>query len=313
MLIRVKTMSGEETAMRTYVVLALKLIALTILYLVTLIVGNAIFVAPHISTATMTATDGTASLLGMAVVALVDTLIVALVALRSRWGGWRLIFALAFSLYGVMTFMSQIETAWFAPAMTTMAIGPGLIHGLFLQTLPIALVYVPLAVLVLGRGRQPDPVAPGLALGHTPAGWAVRLALIAAAYLALYFGFGAVVAWQNPAVRALYDQGRNPLVFDPARLVPFQLLRSQLWVLFALPVLATLRGSRWQGACIVGLLYALPMNIVHIIPNPIMEPSVRLSHFVETASSNFLFGLVVAGLLLYQPRPVSLPLARTTA
>lgn len=55
------------------------------------------------------------------------------------------------------------------------------------------------------------------------------------------------------------------------------------------------------------------MKIVHIIPNPIMEPSVRLSHFVEAASSNFLFGLVVAGLLLYQPRPVPLPLTGTTA
>lgn len=295
--------------MRTYVTLALKILALTVLYLVLLIAGNALFVAPHLSATTMAATDGAGSMLGMTVVALVDTLVVALIVLRSRWGGWRLMLALAFALYGVMTFLAQLEMAWFAPIMTTIAVSPELIRGLFLQTVPIALVFVPVAVLALGRGRQPDPLAPGLPLGHTPAGWAVRLALIAAAYLALYFGFGALVAWQNPAVRELYDQGRDPLVFDPWRLIPYQILRSQLWALFALPVVALLRGSRWQVAVVIGLLFALPMNIVHVIPNTIMEPSVRLSHFVETASSNFLFGLLVAGLLLYQPRPASRPVA----
>lgn len=74
--------------------LTLKIIALTVLYFVTLIAGNALFVAPHIDATTMAATDGPASLLGMAVVALVDTLVVALIALRSRWGGWRLALAL---------------------------------------------------------------------------------------------------------------------------------------------------------------------------------------------------------------------------
>jgi hypothetical protein len=299
--------------MRTYITLAAKILALSLLYLVLLVTGNTLFVASHLSASTMAATDGVRSLLAMLVVALVDTLVVALIVLRSRWGGWRLMLALAFALYGVMTFLAQIEVAWFAPVMTTMAITPALIRGLLLQTVPIALIFVPVAVLALGRGRQRGPLEPGLPLAHTPAGWAVRLALIAAAYLVLYFGFGALVAWQNPAVRALYDQGRDPLVFAPWRLIPFQLLRSQLWVLFALPVVAMLRGSRWQVAVVVGLLFALPMNIVHVIPNPIMEPSVRLSHFVETASSNFLFGLLVAGLLLYRPRPASRPLTAQSA
>ena len=47
------------------------------------------------------------------------------------------------------------------------------------------------------------------------------------------------------------------------------------------------RGSTWQVAVLVGLLFALPMNIGHFIPNPIMpDPSVRLSHFVETTTSS---------------------------
>ena len=72
-------------------------------------------------------------------------------------------------------------------------------------------------------------------------------------------------------------------------------------VLFALPVIRMARGMRWQVALLVGLLYALPMNMFHFIPNDLMAPSVRLSHFIETASSNFIFGLLVAGLLLWVP------------
>jgi hypothetical protein len=75
-----------------------------------------------------------------------------------------------------------------------------------------------------------------------------------------------------------------------ALLLPLQIIRSALWVLFALPVIRMTRGPAWQIAVLVGLLFALPMNIGHFIPNPIMpDPSVRLSHFIETTSSNFIY------------------------
>jgi hypothetical protein len=86
-------------------------------------------------------------------------------------------------------------------------------------------------------------------------------------------------------------------------------LRALLWTAFALPVLALLRGQRWYAMVLIGLLFALPMNIFHILPSPLMEPSVRLSHFVETSTSNFIFGLIVAGLLLWQPKVAARPVA----
>jgi hypothetical protein len=33
------------------------------------------------------------------------------------------------------------------------------------------------------------------------------------------------------------------------------------------------------------------------------DPSVRLSHFIETATSNFIFGIVITQLVLWRPRP----------
>jgi hypothetical protein len=62
-----------------------------------------------------------------------------------------------------------------------------------------------------------------------------------------------------------------------------------------------IRGSRlalWQTALIVGLALSVPQNIGHILPNSLIPlNSVRMSHLIETASSTFVFGLVVTWLL----------------
>lgn len=90
------------------------------------------------------------------------------------------------------------------------------------------------------------------------------------------------------------EGGTNMEVFAFTRLIPFQIFRSRLWVLFTLPAIRFMQSKPWIGAILLGLLLALPMNIAHAIPNPIMpDPSVRLSHFIETVTSNFLFWLLI--------------------
>ncbi len=58
---------------------------------------------------------------------------------------------------------------------------------------------------------------------------------------------------------------------------------------------------------------ALPMNMFHAIPNDLMTSSVRLSHFIETASSNWIFGLLVTGVLHWVPAHASRPLAHRSS
>jgi hypothetical protein len=282
---------------RKSLLLAAKLIGLTILYALMFILGTTVFPIPlH---ADKTPGQMTALLVGVLVMSAVDTLVVALLILRSRWHGWRLMAALAFSLYGVMTFMSQIEVVWFGAAL---GIPSAWLLPLFLGTLPIALGFVPLAVLVLGKGRPSiiDPQPP-VALPVGVGAWAWRLALIAVVYVVLYFGAGYIVAWQNPELRNLYGNGADSRAFHPVLLPAFQLLRGVLWTLLALPVIRMSRGGSWQVALLVGMLFALPMNMAHAIPNDLMSASVRLSHFIETVSSNFIFGLLVVGLLTWRP------------
>jgi fatty acid desaturase len=137
--------------------------------------------------------------------------------------------------------------------------------------------------------------------------WLWKLGVIYIAYLVLYYLAGYFIAWQNPEVRAFYGSPGEPLPFfqqmanifinDPW-LTPYQLVRTLIWVAGAYIVIRGSRFSRWETALIVGLMLSVPQNIGHLIPN-VMIPlnSVRMSHMIETASSTFIFGVIVAWLL----------------
>jgi hypothetical protein len=282
--------------------LTLKIVLLTVLYGICFMVGSRLLGPVIPRTPGMEA----AALLAMPLVCLVDTLVLTLVILRSNWSGWRLMLATAVTYYGVQTFMAQIESAYFGPLL---GITPAMLPGLFLSSLPIILIFIPLAVLLLGKARPASPEdglaedpSDSLRLSMPAIQWAWKLAVIAVLYLVLYYGFGFFVAWQNPHLAAMYGNGINKVIFDYSKLIPIQLGRGILWALFALPVIRSSKGSPWQIALIVGLYLALPMNISHALPNPFMpDPSVRLSHFIETATSNFIFGILLTRLILYRP------------
>jgi len=139
-------------------------------------------------------------------VCLLNTLVLTYIILRSRWAGWRLITAVFFVFYGVMTFMSQIESVVFITRLPS-----GLLPRLFLMGALIAAPFSVLAVLVLRR-RKADPLdtEPNTRLVMPASEWAWRLVVIAVAYLILYFTFGYFIAWRNPVVREYYggiDEG----------------------------------------------------------------------------------------------------------
>lgn len=276
-----------------------KTLALTLVFLIVFMAGGALFPIP---TPPLPANQMPAVYLGLLITAAVNAAVIALVVGWSGRGpgfsgrGWKLVLALGVAYYGVRTVMTQIETYYFAPAMA--GIDRAIIPPLLARDLLVTVVFVPLAVIILGRMRPEPGIEPEKHPLISPAQWAWKLAIIAIVYLVLYFGFGFIVAWQNPALQTMYGSGANQDVFAPSRLIPLQIGRGILWALFALPVTRLLRARPWLSAVALGLFIALPMNITHVIPNTVMpDPSVRLSHFIETATSNFLFGLVIYWLL----------------
>jgi hypothetical protein len=135
--------------------------------------------------------------------------------------------------------------------------------------------------------------------------WAWKLGVIAVVYVILYFTFGYFIAWRNPTVREYYggiDEGGfagqiGRVLRDTPWLVPFQIVRAMFWVALAVPVIRMLKGQRTETALAIGLLFAVVMNAQLLLPNPYMPEPVRMAHLVETASSNFLFGVFIGWLL----------------
>jgi hypothetical protein len=229
--------------LKTVLVSLVKSALLSVLFVALYTFGSAVFSARMAQTPPPD--QQSQILLGFFQVALVDTVVISLVIVRSLWSGVRLTLATIFAWYGTMTFMTQIESAWFGPSL---GIGSDMLPGLFLSSVPLVLIFSPVAVFIWGKWRPSPDRTDGGHLPQTAMEWLWKLSVIAVLYVTLYFTFGYLVAWQNPALREMYGNGANQQVFDVARLLPFQVVRSMLWVLFTLPVVRMVRGPVWSAA-----------------------------------------------------------------
>lgn len=249
--------------------------------------------------------------LALLIVCTVDTLLLGLFILTARLYGWRLMLITALLYYGIKTFQANIEAAYFMLNLT-----PDLIPRLFTMTLPLTLLWPPLAVWLLGKARRPnanlDEPSPLPEASRQTWFWKIGL-LGVVLYPLLFFTFGYYVAWQNPEVRAFYQgtdpgsflaQMRHVLGSDPFVLF-FEFLRGLLWADLALLFLWSMQKRPWLAGLLLALFFALIENDTHLFPNPLMPTIVRQTHFIETASSNFIFGVGAALLFLW--RPVSQP------
>jgi hypothetical protein len=285
--------------------LVLRIVVLTIILFACFAIAGALAQPPRPE-----ATAGPDSaVLALVAVCFIDTLVLSYVILCSRWSGWRLAGTVFFVFFGVATFMGLIEAAVFVTGMP-----PGALPRLFLMGALIAAPFSPLAVLTLGKWKAAGERGERSGrLIMRPGAWGMKLGVIAAAYVILYFTFGYFVAWRNPVVRAYYggaDEGSffahmAEVLASSPWLVPFQVLRALLWVLLALPVIRMTRGGWPATALAIALLFSVLMNAQLLLPNPYMPATVRMVHLVETASSNFLFGWLVGWLLTSRREPAA--------
>jgi hypothetical protein len=275
----------------------LRVLALAAVLFVLLPVGAAVS-----GVSSSAASAGAASPAGMAIaVPVLFCLLVAgvlswLIA-RSALSGARLVGAVFLAYFGLGTFMFQIESAVFLPRQ----LPPGFVSRLFAMGALLALLAAPAAVWIHGRFRASTATGPRPGgIPPSPGAWAWRLAWLAAAYVALYFLAGYYIAYRNPEVVAYYGDtaaGSFPTALQRIWmrmpwLFALQALRGVLWVACALPFILSFRGRPWELPLLLGS--ALSVWLVMLLaPNPFMPESVRMSHLVETASSNFVFGCIV--------------------
>jgi hypothetical protein len=283
--------------MKTALAVFLKVLALTMILCICFALAGRVLGQHGGSQTPEQAGDAAVALLA---VCFLITMVLTHLILRSRWAGWRLIATVFLVFYGVMTFMPQIESAVFLARLP-----PGMLPRLFLMGALFAAPFSALAVPILGKIKaNAEDAAHNARLVMPTKEWVWKLAVIAVAYLVLYFGFGYFVAWKNPALREYYggsDEGSflahmRTVLTNTSWLIPFQVLRAILWVAIALPVIRMLKGRWEETALALGLLFAVT-NAQLLLPNPYMPEAVRMTHLLETASSNFIFGFLIGWLL----------------
>ena len=287
---------------KSVIVMSLKIIVLTIVMFILWTIGASIFTANSALAQQMSPDDAAASGLMLIVVSFIDTLILTYFILRSRLRGLRLMVTVSLVLYGVKTFLSIIEAWWFMTDVTAQEL-----PGLFLMTVPMAVLFPVIAVWMLGKAKKGEEVdeTPNTRL-VMPTGQLVwKVAFLAViVYPVLFWTFGYYVAFSNPELVAYYGathpgsflaQMSNVWADDPFVFL-FEVFRGLLWVALAIPVIRTTKGRVWEAGLILVLLFSLVQNDVHLIPG-VMPPSVRLSHFIETASSNCIFAVITTWLL----------------
>ncbi len=283
---------------------ALRLAGLTALYypiwiLGTLAIGNLI---PDLPSEPGLIEEG----FGLLLLGLINTALILSLILTARWNGWQLTISLALAYYGSFTFLTQIES-WYFLGETT--VPPQLLPRLFLMGLPVPLIFIPMAIFILGKWKRKDaPVEHSKWKLSSPKHLMGKFGSIAIIYLVIYWLAGYFIAWQNPELRAFYGNPGEIAPFlahtmdtfmNSPSLVVLQLFRGIIFGVIALLILTGTKANIWVTALLVGLLFAIP-HLVHILPNPLMPiASVRFSHMIETASSYFVFGLITVWVLQY--------------
>jgi len=119
-------------------------------------------------------------------------------------------------------------------------------------------------------------------------------------YPLIYLTFGYYIAWQNENLRIFYTKSSELTSFFHQGagsfadgLYFFQILRAAIWVIATIPLVIMLRHLKGYYL-LVGLFTSLLPATQLFIPNPYMPKEIAMIHFVETASSNFIWGAVIA-------------------
>ncbi len=285
----------------------LRLISLCIIFIVLFVVASSLTTPPAM-TAMFTPEQASVSSALLPLVGAIFTLVLSYLALRSRWHGWGLAGALAVIFYGIYTFLSQIETLAF-PRIAD-AFPAGAVRGFFLSGLIMAVGFCPLAVLILRKARR-DPAEDRVntRLQMPAEEWIWKLLVAAVLYVAVYFTFGYYVAWRTPGLPEFYG-GTDPGSFtgqlgnvlrDTPLLFPFQLLRGLIWTGLGCLIVRMHKGAAWETILATGATFSILMGAGLLFPNPVMPPFVARAHAIELLSSNFLYGMALAALLLWRP------------
>lgn len=235
-------------------------------------------------------------------VTLINAILVTMLTLATNKhrGFYRWLFLVLF-VFGIQFFLTQLESLFFLSAigMSGAQVAAVLVTGLTISVITISASLATERIYIRKASQSPYVLKLDTKKLMRPI-----LILSLVVYPILYFVFGYFIAWQNPDLRIFYT-GSDELrpffsqfihEFIGNGIYPFQILRAILWVIISLPVIGMM-GFTPRRVLLFAILTALIPASMLLLPNAFMPEIVAMSHLVETASSNFVWGIAIAMLL----------------
>lgn len=214
---------------------------------------------------------------------------------RSRLSAKSLFFVVFLAVFGLMTVLTLVEAALFL----TMDVGE--LAKEVVRTTLTSMVLAWLAGTLYPKSesspqivdRGPNPPSTG--------SWIRRWIGASLIYVVLYVTAGVLIL---PLIRTWYE-AQGSLEPDLTFLFPVQVARGALFVACVLPLLRSMRVTRWQASLAMAVMLPLLHGVAGLIPpSPFMPDYVRHAHMLEIGWSNFVFGLLV-GFLFWNPLAAS--------
>lgn len=258
-------------------------------------IGNEIFPS---SIMDMEVNSGSNPELMLFITCVLNTAVILYFIYNSKLRGWKLVGTIFLISFGIQYFMSQIETWWFNDSIDFPIMGIwAIVSGGAIMTFLFSVT----ATLLTGRFKTiDDSVGSKAEIDLLPM---IKKTILLAVVIwpMIYFLAGYLIAWQFDEVRVLYsgttEMGSFLSIMEgnfASGLYFFQIFRGMLWVLIAMLVLTATKGSLIKKGVILGLLLSVLGSSQLLLPNPFMSDMVRMGHLVETATSSFLWGFIMA-------------------
>lgn len=269
-------------------------ILMMFLFIIGILIGTAIFP----SSLTEASADNSNGEILLLLSCVLNTAAILYFIYNSIIKGWKLVGILFLITFGIQYFMSQIETVWFNDSLNLPINGIlAIVTGGAIMSLFFALA----AARLTGNFKDKKEYGGGtLKVELVPMlKWVTLVAVII--WPLVYFMAGYLIAWQFAEVRLFYSGTTEMASFFSimkenviSGLYFFQIFRGVLWVLIAYLVLVSTEGTLLRKGLILGLLLSFLGSSQLLLPNPIMPYMVRMGHLVETATSSFLWGFMLA-------------------
>jgi hypothetical protein len=220
---------------------------------------------------------------------------------RSNWFGFKLLFAILTLHFGITVFLTHIESILFLNLLVQI-IPKEILPYLIIDSSISAVLFSILVITVAGKWKMKNDKTQKPKLNMNVYEWSIKLVILGILYYCIYTLFGRFVMIPIAGTEAFnnYYSGladHTGLTVTVGMLI-FQFFRGVIWVLISIPLISMLKGNKLETTIVVGLSFAVLIGINLLIPNPYMPENIRMAHFVEVMTSNFLFGIIVSYVLM---------------